>query len=72
MAESTSERVPQRKHVRLVLASTGLAVVVAIFAVATVRRNVAPRRSGPLEARMELAAGEVWLEVPEWIASRAC
>jgi tetratricopeptide (TPR) repeat protein len=62
MAETTSESVPQRKHVRLVLASTGLAAVVAILAVATVRRNVAPRRSEPLEARMELAAGDVTVE----------
>lgn len=62
MAETTSERVPQRKHVRLVLASTAGAAVVAIFAVATVRRNVAPRRSEPLEARMELAAGDVTVE----------
>ena len=34
MAETTSESVPQRKHVRLVLASTGLAAVVAVWVLA--------------------------------------
>jgi ferric-dicitrate binding protein FerR (iron transport regulator) len=62
MAETTSGKVPQRRHWRRVLAIAGLAAVVAIFAVALLRLHVAPRRSGPLEARMDLAAGEVFVE----------
>src|SRR5208283_3607334 len=62
MVETTSARVPKGRLLRRVLAIAGLATVVAIFAIAIVRRNVAPRRSEPLEARMELAAGDVTVE----------
>ena len=62
MVDTTSARVPKRRLSRPVISIAVVAAMVAVFAVAISRRNVAPRRSGPLEARMELAAGDVTVE----------
>src|ERR1700690_4009107 len=62
MVETTSARGPKRRLSRQVISIAVVAAMVAVFAVAVSRRNVAPRRSEPLEARMELVAGDVPVE----------
>jgi hypothetical protein len=62
MVESDSPSVSIRSRWRLIMLGAGLAALLALALVAVLRGKTAPMRASPLEARMELAAGEVTLE----------
>ena len=62
MAESDSPSVSVRSRWRWIMLGAGLAAMLVLVLVAVLHGKPAPMRANPLEARMELAAGEVTIE----------